>query len=71
MLFTVVYRYCLPCCLQCEAGLKEIKSYSYLAPEFLMGEDTVSPAVDLWAAGCILAEMITGQPLFKGMTTGS
>ena len=29
--------------------------------------DTTS-AVDVWSAGCIVAEMLIGQPLFRGLT---
>lgn len=37
----------------------------YRPPELLVGEDYGKP-VDVWAAGCIMAEMVDGQPLFPG-----
>jgi cell cycle related kinase len=36
----------------------------YRAPELLYGSQRYTPAVDMWAVGCILAEMIDKQPLF-------
>jgi serine/threonine protein kinase len=38
----------------------------YSAPEKLLGVDTYSSAMDVWAAGTIFAEMISNQPLFPG-----
>ena len=38
----------------------------YRAPEILLRSDHYNNAVDLWAVGCIMAEMITGSPLFPG-----
>ncbi|KAM3956557.1 cyclin-dependent kinase 20-like [Aphomia sociella] len=38
----------------------------YRAPELLYGARFYSEKVDLWAVGCIIAEMITKQPLFAG-----
>ncbi|KAJ3647485.1 hypothetical protein Zmor_019362 [Zophobas morio] len=40
----------------------------YRAPELLYGAQKYTPAVDMWAVGCILAEMIDKQPLFPGET---
>lgn len=51
------------------------KSYSpqvatrfYRAPEILWGASQYGPAIDLWAAGCVFAEMLRGIPLFGGTT---
>jgi mitogen-activated protein kinase 15 len=41
----------------------------YRAPEILCGSSQYSFAVDLWAAGCILAELVSGRPLFPGQST--
>jgi mitogen-activated protein kinase 15 len=41
----------------------------YRCPEILLGSSTYSYGVDMWAVGCILAEMILGKPLFPGTST--
>lgn len=33
-----------------------------------MGDTEYGKAVDVWATGCIFAEILTGQPLFPGDT---
>ncbi|XP_029670601.1 cyclin-dependent kinase-like 4 [Formica exsecta] len=38
----------------------------YRAPELLLGDTRYGREIDVWAAGCIYAEMVTGQPLFPG-----
>lgn len=38
----------------------------YRAPEIFLGAKRYSSAVDMWSAGCIFAEMITGSPLLDG-----
>ncbi|KAL7294339.1 hypothetical protein TKK_0012349 [Trichogramma kaykai] len=38
----------------------------YRAPELLVGDARYGRAVDTWAAGCLYAEMLTGEPLFPG-----
>jgi mitogen-activated protein kinase 15 len=38
----------------------------YRPPEIILGAFSYHPAVDMWAAGCILAELISGRPLFPG-----
>ncbi|KAI4793003.1 hypothetical protein KUCAC02_032994 [Chaenocephalus aceratus] len=38
----------------------------YRAPELLVGDTKYGKAVDVWAFGCLLLEMLTGQPLFPG-----
>ncbi|KAL4623661.1 mitogen-activated protein kinase 14A-like, partial [Arapaima gigas] len=38
----------------------------YRAPEVIFNWMHYSQTVDVWSAGCILAEMITGQVLFRG-----
>ncbi|CAG9464648.1 unnamed protein product [Pedinophyceae sp. YPF-701] len=40
----------------------------YRAPEILLGEEVYTEAVDVWAVGCVLAELLTGEPLFPGQT---
>jgi len=38
----------------------------YRAPELLLGASYHSPAVDAWALGCLLAELLRLAPLFPG-----
>ncbi len=38
----------------------------YRAPELLLGCDKYSTHVDVWAVGCIFAEVILMQPVFAG-----
>ena len=38
----------------------------YRAPELLLGAEGYGPAVDVWAAGCVLGELIKRKPLFPG-----
>jgi glycogen synthase kinase 3 beta len=41
-------------------------SRSYRAPELIAGRTRYSKAVDIWAAGCVFAELLKGSPLFVG-----
>jgi len=41
----------------------------YRAPEILLGSTSYSFAVDMWALGCIIAEMFIGKPLLPGTST--
>ena len=38
----------------------------YRAPELLLGSATHSSAVDMWASGCILGELLAHHPLLPG-----
>ena len=38
----------------------------YRAPELLIKEVLYEATVDVWAVGCLLPEMLTGEPLFPG-----
>lgn len=38
----------------------------YKSPELLFNSRSYGPGVDVWGAGCILAELLTGRPLFPG-----
>jgi len=38
----------------------------YRAPELLLGSPTYTTAIDMWAIGCIFAELIQKKPLFPG-----
>ncbi|CAG9320242.1 CDKL2_2 [Blepharisma stoltei] len=38
----------------------------YRAPELLVGDTRYGKEIDIWAVGCLFAELLTGQPLFPG-----
>ena len=38
----------------------------YRAPELLLGDRGYGEAVDIWAVGCVMAELLNGKPLFPG-----
>lgn len=38
----------------------------YRPPELLLGERNYTPAIDIWGAGCIMAEMWTRSPIMQG-----
>ncbi len=40
----------------------------YKSPELLLGSQTYSYGVDVWAAGCVLAELELRRPIFPGKT---
>ncbi|XP_017964169.1 cyclin-dependent kinase 20 [Drosophila navojoa] len=46
----------------------QVSTRWYRAPEILWGSQKYGPAVDLWACGNVLAEMLRGVPLFAGTT---
>ena len=41
----------------------------YRAPELLLGSEYYTTAVDVWAIGCILGEMLLREPLLPGSDT--
>lgn len=47
-----------------------IVSRYYRAPELICCNSVYGTEVDLWAAGCIFAELYTGKPLFAGKDEG-
>lgn len=47
-------------------GDKVVVTIWYRAPELLLGARHYTPAIDLWAVGCIFAELLGLQPIFKG-----
>ena len=44
----------------------EVVTLWYRPPELLLGEKHYTPAVDVWAVGLILAEMVNGKALLPG-----
>lgn len=46
----------------------EVVTLWYRAPEILLGMSNYGTPIDIWAIGCIFAEMLTGKPLFPGIS---
>ena len=38
----------------------------YRSPRLLLSPNNYTKAIDMWAAGCMFAEMLTGKTLFAG-----
>jgi len=55
-----------------EAGLmtEYVATRWYRAPEIMLSFKMYTKAIDVWAVGCILAELLTGRPLFPGRDYG-
>ncbi|KAA1466647.1 kinase-like protein [Dentipellis sp. KUC8613] len=48
------------------AGDKVVVTIWYRAPELLMGAKHYNKSVDCWAVGCVMAELASLRPIFKG-----
>lgn len=44
----------------------EVITLWYRAPELLLGHCNYTTGVDMWSAGCIVAELLSGGPLYAG-----
>ncbi|XP_042452600.1 shaggy-related protein kinase alpha-like isoform X2 [Zingiber officinale] len=49
-----------------EPNISYICSRYYRAPELMFGATEYTTAIDMWSAGCVLAELLIGQPLLRG-----
>ncbi|XP_037088130.1 glycogen synthase kinase-3 beta-like [Pollicipes pollicipes] len=49
-----------------EANVSYICSRYYRAPELIFGATNYTTNIDVWSAGCVLAELLLGQPIFPG-----
>lgn len=49
-----------------ESNIQYICARYYRAPEIVLGWAHYSTAIDLWSAGCVLAELLMGKPIFPG-----
>lgn len=49
-----------------EPNVAYICSRYYRAPELIFGNTFYTPSVDVWSVGCIFAEMMIGDPIFRG-----
>jgi cyclin-dependent kinase 8/11 len=48
------------------SGDKVVVTIWYRAPELILGTHHYTPAIDMWAVGCIFAELLSLRPIFKG-----
>lgn len=49
-----------------EQNIAYICSRYYRAPELIFGAVHYTIAIDVWSLGCVMAELLLGQPLFPG-----
>ncbi|KAE8771032.1 hypothetical protein D1007_57123 [Hordeum vulgare] len=49
-----------------EPNISYICSRYYRAPELIFGATEYTIAIDLWSAGCVMAELLLGHPIFPG-----
>ena len=52
--------------VQGEANVAYICSRYYRAPELIFGSTDYSCVIDVWSLGCVMAELVLGQPVFPG-----
>lgn len=54
----------------CQAVMTDyVSTRWYRAPELIIGSNHYNEGVDMWAVGCIAAELYAGRPLFPGSST--
>ena len=54
----------------CQTVMTEyVSTRWYRAPELIIGSNHYCEGVDMWAVGCIVAELYAGRPLFPGTST--
>lgn len=49
-----------------EQNVSYICSRYYRAPELIFGATKYTVSIDIWSTGCVIAELLLGQPLFPG-----
>lgn len=49
-----------------EVNVSYICSRYYRAPELIFGATNYGNSIDVWSVGCVIAELLLGQPLFPG-----
>ncbi|XP_059482748.1 glycogen synthase kinase-3 beta-like isoform X1 [Neocloeon triangulifer] len=52
--------------VKAEPNVSYICSRYYRAPELIFGAIDYTTKIDVWSAGCVLAELLLGQPIFPG-----
>lgn len=54
--------------VQNQAMTSRVVTLWYRPPELLLGATMYGVAIDMWSAGCILAELFAGKPIMPGRT---
>lgn len=49
-----------------EPNVAYICSRYYRAPELIFGATDYTTKIDIWSAGCVMAELLLGEPMFPG-----
>jgi serine/threonine protein kinase len=49
-----------------DVNVSYICSRYYRAPELIFGSTEYNQNIDVWSVGCVIAELLLGQPLFPG-----
>lgn len=49
-----------------ENSIAYITSRYYRAPELIFGNTKYGTSIDIWSAGCVIAELMAGKPIFRG-----
>lgn len=49
-----------------EPNVSYICSRYYRAPELIFGNSDYTTSIDTWSVGCVIAELMLGQPIFPG-----
>ncbi|KAG0657073.1 regulator of ime2 [Maudiozyma exigua] len=49
-----------------EPNVSYICSRYYRAPELIFGATNYTNQIDIWSSGCVMAELLLGQPMFPG-----
>ena len=52
-----------------ESNISYICARCYRAPELIFGSTNYTTQVDIWSAGCVVLEILNGDPLFIGETS--
>jgi glycogen synthase kinase 3 beta len=52
-----------------DANVSYVCSRIYRAPELIFGCAEYTSKIDIWSAGCIIGEMVLGNPLFPGTSS--
>lgn len=52
--------------LKGETNVSYICSRYYRAPELIFGATDYGKCIDVWSIGCVIGELLLGQPMFPG-----